>query len=107
VVQDVGFFKQDADSFFVAYSLGNLVSNQRERYKWSGIMVKLNFEKYLNSGTTKMVGFDVIPYHVHKTSYPVKYYILPLPIAAVSMNISLPDTILLNESLKDNLQQIQ
>jgi poly-gamma-glutamate synthesis protein (capsule biosynthesis protein) len=107
VVQDLGFFKRDADSFFVAYSLGNLVSNQRERYKWSGIMVKLNFEKYLNSGTKKMVGFDVIPYHVHKTSYPVKYYILPLPIAADSMNISVPDTMLLNESLHDNLQQIK
>ena len=107
VVQELGFVKHNNDSFFVAYSLGNFVSNQRERYKWSGIMVKLNFEKYLNSGTTKMVGYDVIPYHVHKTSYPVKYYILPLPIAADSMNISLPDTMLLNESLKDNLQQIK
>lgn len=107
VAQEVKYEKVGNDSFLVAYSLGNFVSNQRDRYKRSGMMIQLNYEKNLKSNQTTLSDFKVIPYHVHKTTNPIRYYILPLPIESSKIKIELPDTQLLNESYEDNMFQLK
>lgn len=51
---------------FVVYSLGNFLSNQRDRYKDSGMVLNLTFEKNFTTGATRIVDADYVPTYVHK-----------------------------------------
>lgn len=51
---------------FVVYSLGNFISNQRDRYQDCGMVLNLTFEKDFATGKTRIVGADYVPTYVHK-----------------------------------------
>lgn len=57
------------DLFPVVFSMGNFVSNQRERYKDGGIMVELDLEKAHN---TKLKSCSYLPVWVYKGIYEGK-----------------------------------
>jgi poly-gamma-glutamate synthesis protein (capsule biosynthesis protein) len=48
----------------VAYSLGNFISNQRERYRNGGIVLELELEKH--QGHTALSTYNYLPVYVHK-----------------------------------------
>ncbi len=60
---------------YIAYSLGNFVSNQRDRYRDSGIVVYLDIEK--TDAGTAVSGVRYLPVYVHKGQGG--YRALPLP----------------------------
>lgn len=82
VVQPVEFLHLDNSNqpAFVAYSLGNFISNQRWRYSDSGIMVNLFIEKNHQEQSTRLIRADWIPVWVH--TYPdggkTRYRVLPV-----------------------------
>jgi poly-gamma-glutamate synthesis protein (capsule biosynthesis protein) len=64
----------DEDGRFIAYSLGNAISNQRERpgkpaywqYTEDGVLLKLQVVKNPWTGETKLEGVRAIPTHVER-----------------------------------------
>jgi poly-gamma-glutamate capsule biosynthesis protein CapA/YwtB (metallophosphatase superfamily) len=66
VVQTVDIWRNAKDTtcyFPVVYSVGNFVSNQRERYKDGGIVFELNLEKVTS---TRLKSFSFMPVWVFK-----------------------------------------
>lgn len=66
---------------FVVYSLGNFISNQRDRYKDSGMVLNLTFEKDFGTGKTAIVDADYVPTYVYKyadNSGKNHYQVLPV-----------------------------
>ena len=66
----------------VAYSLGNFVSGQRDRYKDGGAMLQVNFTKILKDSisTTCIDSAGYILEWVYRTSDSQRnYYVLPVP----------------------------
>ena len=65
VVQPV-YYEKEGSSYLrpVVYSLGNLVSNQRDRYRDGGIIVGLELQK---TDEASIAGLDYLPVWVHKT----------------------------------------
>ena len=57
----------DSDSAFVAYSLGNFISNQRDRYRDGGITLEVTLTKTDSIVTLHSVGYE--PFWVYR--YPV------------------------------------
>ncbi len=83
VIQPAKFFKtQNAklDSGIVAYSLGNFISNQRNRFTDAGVILYLNLEKNLNSKQIKITSVEYLPTWVFKgrTERGNEYLILPI-----------------------------
>lgn len=81
VLQPVDYIKSDKtnlDSVFVAYSLGNFVSNQRWRYSDAGIILNIKIEKDI-SGKVYIKDINYLPTWVYKGSTGTKneYIILP------------------------------
>jgi poly-gamma-glutamate synthesis protein (capsule biosynthesis protein) len=70
VVQPMEFITIERDGelreCFVAYSLGNFISNQRWQYSDSGIILNLEITKDLNTGETELTAVDYIPVWVQK-----------------------------------------
>jgi poly-gamma-glutamate synthesis protein (capsule biosynthesis protein) len=63
---------------FIAYSLGNYISNQRDRYKDGGMMVSIDLLKHNN-----VVSIDNSSYYLDWVYTPIEkgrkqYYILPV-----------------------------
>jgi poly-gamma-glutamate synthesis protein (capsule biosynthesis protein) len=82
VVQPVDYFKTNKanlDSGFVAYSLGNFISNQRWQYSDAGVIVKINISKNILSDSVYLSGISYLPTWVFKgnTKKGRKYIILP------------------------------
>jgi len=64
VVQPIQYSQSDTGfQHLVVYSLGNFVSNQRDRYRDGGIIFGLELEK---TDRTRTSGFDYLPVWVHK-----------------------------------------
>jgi len=65
---------------FVIYSLGNFISNQRDRYRDSGIIINLEIVKDYDAGTVGIGEISYIPTWVHKYTENGKnhYRILPV-----------------------------
>jgi len=58
----------DSSSFnLVVYSLGNFISNQGDRYRDGGLMVKVELQK---TGKTRVTDFETHPLFVYKPSRP-------------------------------------
>ena len=66
VVQPIKYVKRNNDSIPVAYSLGNVVSNQRERFKDGGLFVNLTITRV--NDTPRITSFSDIPFWVWKGS---------------------------------------
>ncbi len=52
---------------FIIHSLGNFVSNQRERYRDTGLILQFEFEKNLKTGVTTLLGVSYVPVWVDDT----------------------------------------
>lgn len=70
VVQPMEYLTVERDGelkeCFVAYSLGNFISNQRWQYSDSGIILNLEITKDNNTGETTLTGVDYVPVWVQK-----------------------------------------
>jgi poly-gamma-glutamate capsule biosynthesis protein CapA/YwtB (metallophosphatase superfamily) len=64
VIQPVEYIRTDTGfQHLVVYSLGNFISNQRDRYRDGGIIFGLELEK---TDRTRISGFDYLPVWVYK-----------------------------------------
>ena len=64
VIQPVEYTQADTGFHqLVVYSLGNFISNQRDRYRDGGIIFGIELEK---TDRTRITGFDYLPVWVHK-----------------------------------------
>lgn len=83
VLQPVDFFKTKLaklDSGFVAYSLGNFISNQRKRFTDAGVILTIELTKNLKNDSVFISNVDYLPTWVFKgdTEKGKEYVILPL-----------------------------
>lgn len=76
VVQTVEFIKRpDSVTVPVVYSMGNFLSNQRDRYKDGGLIPTLTFRKIK---TIKQAPeLEILPFWLYKKEGPSKYYVVP------------------------------
>jgi len=68
----------------VIYSLGNFVSNQRERYRDGGIILNLTLQKLYSPDKGKTLNITDVRYtptwvYVHHTTFKNQFYVLPIP----------------------------
>jgi poly-gamma-glutamate synthesis protein (capsule biosynthesis protein) len=82
VVQPVDFFKTNntkLDSGFVAYSMGNFISNQRWRYSDAGIILNIQISKNKFTDSVYISEVNYLPTWVFrgKTDFGREYIILP------------------------------
>jgi len=83
VLQPVQFYKTKEgglDTGFVAYSLGNFFSNQRDRYKDAGVILNIEITKNYKNAAIYISKVNYIPTWVYKgeTDEGNEYLILPL-----------------------------
>lgn len=82
VLQPIDFFKTNngkLDTGFVAYSMGNFISNQRDRYKDAGLIITFNITKKITTDSIVINEVNYIPTWVFKgnTLNGREYVILP------------------------------
>ena len=82
VLQPFQFIKSDHsvfDSVFVAYSLGNFISNQRKRFTDAGGILTITISKNILNNTLKITNVEVMPIWVFKgyTGNKNEFIILP------------------------------
>jgi poly-gamma-glutamate synthesis protein (capsule biosynthesis protein) len=69
VVQPVEYYKTNngnLDTGFVAYSLGNFLSNQRWRYSDAGVVLSIEFSKIVESDSVYLSNVTYLPSWVYK-----------------------------------------
>jgi poly-gamma-glutamate capsule biosynthesis protein CapA/YwtB (metallophosphatase superfamily) len=86
VIEPVDYFKTTNPNFdtgFVAYSLGNFISNQRWRYSDAGVILTLNITKNFSTNTVHISKVKFLSTWVFKgkTSSGEQYIILPSQLA--------------------------
>ncbi|MBC7695983.1 MAG: CapA family protein [Burkholderiales bacterium] len=64
------------DTAFVAYSLGNFLSNQYWRYTDAGVILKVTVQKNFTKNTTSFVGANYLPTWVYRGDGTKKMHIL-------------------------------
>ena len=81
VLQPVEFFKSKGklDSGFVAYSLGNFISNQRWRYSDAGTILQFQIKKEALSNVLQLGNVSAVPTWVFKGKIESKNQFLILP----------------------------
>ncbi|MDD3875345.1 MAG: CapA family protein [Bacteroidales bacterium] len=67
-----------SDKRWVVWSLGNFISNQRDKHTDGGIMIKFTIEKNIYSNKTFVSHMTYIPYWVYRPLNPTNYYIVPV-----------------------------
>ena len=81
VIQSYSVLKgyHNLDSVFVAYSLGNFISNQRRRYTDAGLILNLNVTKNFTKDSVFISDYSFIPTWVYKgeTGQGNEFFILP------------------------------
>ncbi len=107
VIQPIDYFQSDKsklDSVFVAYSLGNFVSNQRWRYSDAGAILNIIIEKNI-SGKVQLKEINYLPTWVFKGNTGTKNEYLILPSDRYSDTtltfLKLTDRRLMQQSLED------
>jgi poly-gamma-glutamate capsule biosynthesis protein CapA/YwtB (metallophosphatase superfamily) len=68
---------EDGNTRMVAYSLGNFVSNQRDRYTDGGAMVQVNLRKSAGRVSVESAGYYLTWVHRHQSEGKQRYNILP------------------------------
>lgn len=74
---------------FIIHSLGNFVSNQRERYRNTGLLLELGFEKDVRGGATSLISVEYVPVWVDDTDEAGKEHRV-LPIGDVLADATYP-----------------
>ena len=90
-LQPIEYFKTEngkIDSGFVAYSMGNFISNQRWRYSDGGAILNFSIQKNYSENSVKLIGVRYLPIWVYKgyTQLGSEYVILPSEIALQDSN---------------------
>lgn len=106
VLQPIQWYKSGNDSIPVAYSLGNFISNQRERYTDTGAMLYLTIDK---DTTTRVSSVSVIPTWVFKGAINnrTEYRILPLDDTTASFNhnfLTASDSKRIRQAYKESIE---
>lgn len=106
VIQPAEFLKgnHNLDSVFVIYSMGNFISNQRNRYTDAGVIVQLNINKNMTSGKVSLDSVNITPTWVYKgrTRNGNEYVILPYGTEDFGeIEFSKEDGIKLNQAFED------
>ncbi len=114
VIEPTKFFKTNhtnLDSGFVAYSMGNFISNQRWRYSDAGVILNIEISKNIFTESVSISQVSYLPTWVFKgeTEKGKEYIILPknINIADSSFNfLSASDIKLMNEAFEDTKEII-
>lgn len=114
VIQPFDYFKTNnakLDSGFVAYSLGNFISNQRWRYSDAGVILNLEISKNITKDSVFISSVEYIPTWVFKgnTEKGKEYIILPSQITdddSVYTYLTPDDRKLMKESFEDTKEII-
>ena len=107
VLQPVNFYKTNnanLDSGFVAYSMGNFFSNQRDRYKDAGIILTMNIKKDFVSNKFEISEVNYLPTWVFKgnTSNGKEYVIIPSTnISDTTLYLSNSEILKMNQAFDD------
>jgi len=85
-LQPIEYYKTEngnIDSGFVAYSLGNFISNQRWRYSDGGAILNFSVQKNYRDSSIKLTGVRYLPIWVYKgyTHLGPEYIVLPSEMA--------------------------
>jgi poly-gamma-glutamate synthesis protein (capsule biosynthesis protein) len=104
VVQPVDYFKTingNIDTGFVAYSLGNFISNQRWRYTDAGVILTIEISKNVFADSVYLNNVNCLPTWVYKgnTVKGKEYIILPATISS--------EHIVMNYLTDEDKQKIQ
>jgi poly-gamma-glutamate synthesis protein (capsule biosynthesis protein) len=110
VIQSIAWWR-DKDNIkgrFVAYSLGNFISNQTWRYSDCGMILNFSFRKNIKTGSARITNLNFLPTWVYKgpdERGKLSYFILPTPIILNSKTkpsfITEDDIRRMKESLED------
>lgn len=98
----VGYSKAINDTAFVAYSLGNFISNQYWRYTDAGVVLKLTVEKNITKNTCRYKSANYLPTWVYRGDGSRKMHIV-LPAQLVQDSTKLPAFI--NASHKQKMEE--
>ena len=108
VVQPVDFFitnNTNLDSGFVAYSMGNFISNQRWRYSDAGVILNIQISKNILTDSIYISEVNYLPTWVFKgeTENGREYVILPSGLSEDSTyaNLTKQDQKLMKEAFSD------
>ena len=109
VIEPIVFFKSNhskIDSGFVAYSMGNFISNQRWRYSDAGLLLNIKISKNIFSDSVYISQVNYLPTWVFKgeTKNGREYVILPSTIDQNDSSyyyLTEPDKKLMNEAFND------
>lgn len=108
-LQPIEFFKTNnakLDTGFVAYSLGNFISNQRWRYSDCGAILNFELEKNVYTNKIRLASVDFIPIWVFKGNNGLSNVFEVLPTSKYAHSGSLnylseEDLLLMQQSLTD------
>ncbi len=81
VIQRMEYYAPEAENssgFLLAYSLGNYVSNQRDRYRDGGAMISFTLSKTWNKKTVENPAYHLTWVHTPVEENKKQYYILPV-----------------------------
>lgn len=114
VIEPTKFFKTNntnLDSGFVAYSMGNFISNQRWRYSDAGVILNIKFSKNIFNENVSISHVNYLPTWVFKgqTIKGREYIILPESINVSDSSfdyLSTADIKLMNEAFEDTKEII-
>ena len=87
VIQPVNYFKTvnaNIDTGFVAYSLGNFISNQKWRYSDAGVILTIDISKNITTDSVYIDNVNCVPTWVYKgnTEKGKEFLILPASISS-------------------------
>ncbi|MCH7827991.1 MAG: CapA family protein [Bacteroidetes bacterium] len=78
-VQSIMIKKQKNKQSFIAYSLGNFISNQRWRYSNGGVILSIKIKKKLYNKSSSIVKVSYLPTYVFKGKTKHKYEFVIIP----------------------------
>ncbi|HHW91580.1 MAG TPA: CapA family protein [Firmicutes bacterium] len=80
VLQPVKIFSGETGTRVVAYSQGNFISNQRDRYRDSGMILFITLEKNITRGEKRIKAVEYLPTWVHRYRVygRLQYRVLPV-----------------------------
>lgn len=110
VIQPIKKIKGERDSIWTVYSLGNYISNQRDRYKNGGIMTEVTLVK--TAQKTYLKNITYMPVWVYKKSMPkVSYTLIPGYMDSTinkdtTINMLNSDKVLMNQFFQDTRKHL-
>ncbi len=102
VIQPDDFIETSNHQCYVVYSLGNAISNQRKRYRDSGLAIRLTLHKRANKKPT-LARIDYLPLWVdkHDQNGNINYAMIPLDNTIQLDRLSPTDSSKMNQALAD------